>query len=157
MTITYQSLNKKILLIGLLIYSVLFFTIDYLNMPYTVMLESYGLSLVVTNILLNLVMASLGSLLVAINELLIKRTGITTQGDNISLLAVVFGLLTYGCTPCVIAIFASVGISFSVMVLPLAGLPYKIISLVLMIVAIIWTYQESKRKGCPIKLRRSES
>ncbi|MGE4378614.1 MAG: hypothetical protein AB7E16_01740, partial [Candidatus Izemoplasmatales bacterium] len=69
----------------------------------------------------------------------------------VSIFAGLFGLLTYGCTPCVIAFFSTIGISFAVAALPLAGLPYKLIALVLLIVGFFWLKYESNHVKCKMK------
>ena len=64
--------------------------------------------------------------------------------------SVLFGILTYGCTSCVIAFLSVIGITFAVAVLPLAGLPYKLISLGLLIVGFVWLIKEIKTSKCKI-------
>ena len=59
-------------------------------------------------------------------------------------------MFTYGCTTCLIALLANLGIIFSVMILPLAGLPYKIISLILILIGFLITINQIK-KGCKVK------
>ena len=88
-------------------------------------------------------MALLSAYLMSLSHWMFKVHGFNPKGENLSFVAILFGILTYGCTPCVIAFFASIGISFSVMVLPLAGMPYKIISLVLILIGIYWANKES--------------
>jgi hypothetical protein len=76
--------------------------------------------------------------------------GRESKGSNLSFFSILFGILTYGCTPCVIGFFAAVGISFSVAVLPLAGLPYKFISLLLIIAGLIWVIFSIKNTTCKV-------
>ena len=52
-----------------------------------------------------------------------------------------------------ISLFATLGITFSVMVLPLAGLPYKLISLVLIVIGIVWARTDLKRNSCEVNWR----
>jgi hypothetical protein len=76
-------------------------------------------------------------------------SGKESKGSNLSFASVLFGILTYGCTPCVISFFAAIGISFSVAVLPFAGLPYKFISLAFIIigfVSILWSVHRTTCK-----------
>jgi hypothetical protein len=51
----------------------------------------------------------------------------------------------------VIAFFASIGIAFSVIALPLAGLPYKFISLILILIGLFWIRKEID-KPCKVKI-----
>ncbi|HOW38795.1 MAG TPA: hypothetical protein PLZ76_07790, partial [Bacillota bacterium] len=135
-----------------LIQSVVFFTvflvlysmIDHLNLPYPEMIEIYGRSLVVINVLLNVVMSAAGAVLMALSGINVELRGKEGKGSNLGFFSVFFGMLTYGCTSCVISFFAAVGIAFSVVALPLAGLPYKLISLILVSIGLLWMVWEIK-------------
>ena len=131
-------------------YLLIFLILDYLNLPYPKMAQQYGWSLVATNLLLNFLMAGLGAYLLYLNQALLDKSGANSWGENLSFVAVIFGMLTYGCTPCVIAFFASLGIGFSVIVLPLAGLPYKLISLGLILIGLLWLKNDLKKTTCQI-------
>lgn len=147
-------LTKKYIIqwIGFFVFFMGIYTLlDSFNMSYAAMQMRFGTFTVVLHISLNVVMAALVSLLLnmsAANAAL--KTGKETKGSNLGFFSVMFGALTYGCTPCVIGFFASLGIAFSVAVLPLAGLPYKLISLVLIIGGLIWTHYEIERSTCPL-------
>ncbi len=63
------------------------------------------------------------------------------------ILSVIFGIFTYGCTPpCVISFLAVFGISFSVIALPFAGLPYKLISLALLFLGVFILKKRTRKK-----------
>lgn len=145
-----KDLNRKYFLISFVLFSILYFTLDYLNMGYSQMASEHGLWLVGVNILLNIVMASMSAFMISLSEHVLKEKGIKTKGDNISFLSVIFGILTYGCTPCVISFLSVFGISFSVAALPYQGLPYKLISLVLLALGIFIMFRELKRKSCKV-------
>ncbi|HRY77572.1 MAG TPA: hypothetical protein P5154_02280 [Candidatus Izemoplasmatales bacterium] len=141
-----------------LIQSVVFFTvflvlysmIDHLNLPYPEMIEIYGRSLVVINVLLNVVMSAAGAVLMALSGINVELRGKEGKGSNLGFFSVFFGMLTYGCTSCVISFFAAVGIAFSVVALPLAGLPYKLISLILVSIGLLWMVWEIKTGKCRV-------
>ena len=57
----------------------------------------------------------------------------------------------FGCLVSLIAFFANLGIAFSVVALPFAGLPYKFISLALILIGLFWTYREIEFGKCKIK------
>ncbi len=145
--------RKSILqsLLFFIIFMIIYTFIDRNNMSYTDMSQSFGSYLVYTNISLNIVMALLSSLMLMLSTANASLKGKESLGSNLSFVSVFFGILTYGCTPCVIAFFGSIGIAFSVAVLPLAGLPYKLISLLLIVIGIIWTYYEIKHGTCKVK------
>ncbi|MGD9964347.1 MAG: hypothetical protein AB7S96_03230, partial [Candidatus Izemoplasmatales bacterium] len=150
-TILLMQKEKKYIIQGMIVL-VLFLGIytllDYLNIGYKAMLDEYGLLLVVGNILLNIIMAFITAFMWNISTAMVKLTGKEGKGTFVSSFAVLFGMLTYGCTPCVIAFFSTIGITFAVAALPLAGLPYKLIALVLLIVGFFWLKYESNHVKC---------
>ena len=133
--------------IFILIYTI----IDHNNLSYGEMASIYGSYLVYTNVTLTALMAILSALLLLLSTANAELKGKESLGSNLSFVSVLFGILTYGCTPCVIAFFASLGIAFSVMALPLAGLPYKFISIGLLVLGLIWTYYELQYGKCKVK------
>ncbi|NTW96229.1 MAG: hypothetical protein HGB31_06380 [Erysipelotrichaceae bacterium] len=146
--------NKKMILQTLvfgLVFIVIYGMIDQLNMPYADMIHEYGMLLVILNISLNVIMASGSAFMLSLSTIMAQLKGKESMGSNLSFISVLFGILTYGCTPCVIAFFASVGIAFSVIALPYAGLPYKFISLGLILIGILWTLWEIKNGKCKVK------
>jgi len=146
--------EKKYLLQGSIIFvlfSGLYFLLDQLNIGYTQMMTDYGLYLVIGNIVLNFIMAFLSALMWNISTALVRLTGREGKGTFMSGFAFLFGMLTYGCTPCVIAFFSTIGITFAVAALPLAGLPYKLIALLLLLLGFIWLRYEANHVKCKIK------
>jgi hypothetical protein len=133
------------------VFMVMYTLIDVNNLPYATMMRNYGVLLVVLNIALNTVMAFMSSLMLLLSTANAELKGKESLGSNLSFVSVLFGILTYGCTPCVIAFFSVIGIAFSVAVLPLAGLPYKFISLALLIIGLVWTRHEIMHGTCKVK------
>lgn len=148
--IKIKDLNKKHLGVSFALMLLIYLTLDYLNMPYGEMARNFGLWLVGVNLILNLLMASISALMLVLADHVLKEKNIKTKGDNLGFLSVIFGILTYGCTPCVISFLAVFGISFSLIALPLAGLPYKIVSLLLLGLGIFILKKELARKACKI-------
>ncbi len=145
--------SRKMLLQGAAFFTffmIIYTMIDGFNLSYAAMAELYGFYLVLTNIFLNVLMAGLSAFLLNLSTAMAALKGKESKGSNLSFLSVLFGILTYGCTPCVIAFFASVGIAFSVIALPLAGLPYKFISLLLIVIGIFWTLREIRVGQCKV-------
>lgn len=134
-----------------LLATLIYFVIDYLNMSYQEMMNSYGIYLVLLNILLNIVMGIMTGFLLATSNLMISNKQINKAGSSISFLSMLFGMLTYGCTPCVVTFFANIGIAFAVVALPLAGLPYKLMSLLLLTIGILIALRQIKRGSCKVK------
>jgi hypothetical protein len=128
----------------------LYTVIDSFNMSYQAMNDQFGVGLVVLNISINVFMAMLSMIMMGLTSAQFQFAGKESKGSNMSFLSVFFGILTYGCTPCVISFFAAVGISFSVAVLPFAGLPYKFISLLLLIVGLVWVVKSIQKTTCTL-------
>ena len=130
--------------------------LDFLNIGYSEMISDYGFYLVVINIVVNLMMATLSAFMWNVSSGLVELTGKEGKGSFASGFAYIFGLLTYGCTPCVIALFSTIGLTFSVAVLPLAGLPYKFIAFGLLILGLLWLIYESNHVKCKVKNETSQ-
>lgn len=141
-------------LVSFLIYTgffmVIYYLLDSLNGGYTEIRNDYGAYLVTTNIVLNIFMSLLSAFMFNLSSALVDLTKKEGKGTFMTMFSVLFGVLTYGCTSCVIAFFAVIGITFSVAVLPLAGLPYKLISLGLLILGFFWLIREIKRSQCKL-------
>jgi hypothetical protein len=111
---------------------------------------TYGPLLPILNIGINIIMAVLSMGMMGLTSAQFDFSGRESQGSNLSFASVLFGILTYGCTPCVISFFAAIGISFSVAVLPFAGLPYKFISLMIIIIGFVWILWSIQRTTCKL-------
>lgn len=153
-TILAMQKQKKFIIQGIIVFALfitMYFLLDGLNMSYSDMITEYGLSLVIVNLILNVVMALTSAFMWNISSGLVKLTGREGKGSFLSGIAYVFGLLTYGCTPCVIAFFSTIGLTFSVAVLPLAGLPYKFMAFGLLILGLLWLIYETNHVKCKVK------
>ena len=153
-TILSMQKEKKFIIQGLVVFVIfmgLYTLLDFLNIGYGGMLEQYGILLVIGNILINIIMAFISAFMWNISTGLVKLTGKEGKGSLVSGAAVIFGMLTYGCTPCVIAFFSTIGITFAVAVLPLAGLPYKLLALILLVLGFFWLKYEANHVKCKIK------
>ncbi len=153
-TILSMQNQKKYIVQAIIVFTLfltLYFLLDSLNLSYVEMIDNYGIYLVVINIILNILMAMISAFMWNVSSALVKLTGREGKGSFLSGVAYIFGLLTYGCTPCVIALFSTIGLTFSVAVLPLAGLPYKFIAFGLLILGLIWLIYETNHVKCKIK------
>ncbi len=133
-----------------LFFMIIYTTLDGFNMSYAQMQMDYGQYLVILNIGLNILMAGLTALLLSLSTANVALKGKDTKGSNLGFLSILFGVLTYGCTTCVITFFTSIGIAFSVIALPMAGLPYKLISLLLILIGLWWTKREISSGVCKV-------
>lgn len=150
--------TKKYIIQGLLFFSffILIYTLlDGLNMSYANMVLEYGTFLVVINIILNVVMSLLSAVLMNLSTAMVELKGKEGKGSSFGFFSILFGIFTYGCTTCVIAFLASIGIAFSVIALPLAGLPYKLLSLVFIVIGLIWITKEIQHGKCKVSIANS--
>src|SRR5690554_3469702 len=115
--ITFSKKKRLELFLWTILFLVIYCVIDYLNMPYSKMMEIYGIYLVMINIIINTIMAFLGSLMFIMTSINISLTSKNLLASNASFIAVLFGILTYGCTACVIAFFTAIGINLIVIAL----------------------------------------
>ena len=123
-------------LIYLTVFSVIYFMLDYLSGGYGPLIKDYGVYLVVINVILNISMASISSLMFNLST---AQVALTRKGESVgylSFVSVILGFFTYGCTSCIITFLGVIVISFSVLILPLHNLPYKLIGLVILIAAL---------------------
>lgn len=146
---TTKYIVQGFIMFGL--FMVIYTIVDGLNMSYSEMQFTYGTYLVILNIVTNLVMSLGSALLMNLSTIMVELKGKEGKSSTFGSLSVLFGILTYGCTSCVIAFFASVGIAFSVVALPLAGFPYKVISLLLVSIGLFWMYKEIENGVCKVK------
>lgn len=146
--------TKKYLIQGIiffLLFVLIYTVVDRLNMTYIEMIAEYGLYLVILNITLNVIMSLMSAALMNLSTAMVELKGKEGKASTFGTISVLFGILTYGCTSCVIAFFASLGIAFSVIALPLAGLPYKLVSLLLLLIGLVWITKEIEHGKCKIK------
>lgn len=151
-----QKTRKYILQGGMFfaLFMLIYTIVDGLNLSYPAMAETYGRWLVVTNIVINGIMSFASALLLNLSTAMVTLKGREGKSANFGFFSVLFGILTYGCTTCVIVFLAAVGITFSVIALPLAGFPYKIIALVLIMIGLIWMFHELKHGRCKVDLKQ---
>lgn len=152
--LVYQKQKEKKYIISFIIYSTLFlfiyFLLDSLNGGYRKMTQDFGLYLVVVNITINIGMSLFSAHMFNLSSALVDLTKKEGKGTFMTMFSVLFGVLTYGCTSCVIAFFAVIGITFSVAVLPMAGLPYKLASILLLFIGYLWLRREIKHSQCKL-------
>ncbi len=155
-----QKLKTKNYILTMLGYFAFFLALytvlDYLNSPYPMMSATYGWWLVLINITLNTIMAALSAFLIGATSAQFDFSKKSSKGANATYASIIFGVFTYGCTPCVISFLAAIGISFSVAVLPLAGLPYKFMSFGLLILGLIWVLVAINKTTCKVNTTKDD-
>lgn len=119
---------------------------------YQVMTEVFGLPLVLTHISINVIIAVLSSIMVSFSIINYQLNSSEPIGSNaIPFFTFIFGLLTFGCTGCVVAFFTAVGIAFTPIILPAGNLLWKLLALVFTIGGFIWIMYSINNNKCKVK------
>jgi hypothetical protein len=122
------------------------------NTNYQLMTANFGIGVTITHIVINILIAILSSIMVAFSIINYKLTKIEPKGSNaIPFLTFIFGLLTFGCTSCVVAFLAAVGIAFSPLVLPNGNLIWKFVALLFVSLGFIWIMYSIQHTKCKIR------
>ena len=157
LNIIYKEQFKRknlLILIGLfIVFFSLYVFLDYEgNDNYSVMADEFGLFIVLVHIFINLIIGMLTATMVSfslINYTINKKEPV---GSNaIPFLTFLFGLLTFGCTGCVVAFLASVGIAFTPVILPFGNLYWKLAALLFVIIGFIWIMWSIEHTKCKVK------
>jgi len=149
-----KSRNNILYLLGtFILFFGLYVFLDFEgNTNYSVMAEDFGILTVSIHIVINILIAILSSIMVIFSIINFKLTKVEPKGSNaIPFFTFSFGLLTFGCTGCVVAFFSSVGIAFTPIVLPSGNLIWKVVALLFVILGFIWIMYSIEHTKCKIK------
>lgn len=106
---------------------------------------------------INITIALIATLMLSLSQIKLQLTNSEPKGaTSIPFLSFIFGLLTFGCAPCVIAFLGAVGITFTPVVLPFSNLPWKLILLALMVVAFFYILKTIDSSSCKVKSLNSD-
>lgn len=158
-TVMEEAKTKKNIwmMIGLfLFFTGLYIFLDFEgNENYSIMIENFGLGIVILHIIANIMIGLLSSIMVGFSIINYNITKKDPVGSNaIPFLTFLFGLLTFGCTSCVVAFLAAVGIAFSPLVLPNGNLLWKIIALLFVMVGFTWIMYSIQNAKCKIDTKQ---
>lgn len=127
------------------------------NTNYSVMTENFGLPIVVLHVFINILIAVLSARMMLFSIINYRLNQSEPIGSNaIPFVTWLFGLLTFGCTGCVVAFFSSVGIAFTPIILPQGNLLWKLIALGLVIIGYIYIMYSLEHSKCQIKSKKAE-
>jgi len=149
-----KHIKNILLLLGLFFFFLtIYLFLDFEgNTNYVVMTENFGLGVVILHFLLNVVIALLSAIMVGFSIINYRFTKIEPKGSSaIPFLSFILGLLTFGCTGCVVAFFGAVGIAFSPIVFPNGNLLWKIITVLFVIIGFAWIMYSIQNSKCKIK------
>ena len=153
--VKYEAKKRKnvFLLVGLFILFLgLYIFLDFEgNTNYNEMTEWVGLLVVLIHISVNIAIAILSAIMVGFSIINYNLTKIDPKGSNaIPFFTFIFGLLTFGCTGCVVAFLSAVGIAFSPLVLPAGNLIWKLVALLFVALGFFWIMYSIEHMKCRI-------
>ena len=146
--------NYIYLQIGLfLFFTGLYIFLDFEgNTNYSVMIESFGLGITLIHVIVNVIIGFLSMIMVSYSIINYSFTKKDVPGSNaIPLISFIFGILTFGCTSCVVAFLASVGIAFTPVLLPNGNLLFKFGALLIVLLGFIWVLYKLEHTTCEVK------
>ncbi len=151
-----QQKEKKYIGLFLLFWSLVYFLYAFLDYLYygsfTTMFEALSTGLIVGHQFLNLIIALIVAFMMSLSQIQLKLTAKEPVGSNsIPLFSFIFGLLTFGCAPCVITFLAVFGIAFTPLVLPFGNLLWKVILLFGVLGGFAWIAYRIQNTTCKIK------
>lgn len=148
--------SKKYIISGVFLFIIflgLYITLDYLNIRDNT--DKVLTSWIIINVFINIVIALFSSILLNLSTIMLELKLPGDKASNLGFFSILFGILTYGCTSCVVIFFTSIGIAFSPSIFPLIdvyyGIIYKLISLLLVFIGLLLVLRNIKKGVCKIK------
>lgn len=149
--------TKKYIIQGLIFFTIffsLYLILDYLNVRESV--DKPSNLWILSNILLNVLMGFASALLMNLSTVMVELKASGEGASNLGFFSVLFGILTYGCTSCVVIFFSAIGISFSPAIFPfinvLHGMLYKFLSLALIGLGLTLVLHNIAKGKCKVKV-----
>jgi len=116
-----------------------------------VMVDRLSPGLIVVHQITNLVIAGIATVMLSFSQIqlvLMKKEPL--GGNSIPFSSFIFGLLTFGCAPCVITFLSVIGIAFTPLVLPFGNLVWKLILLAFMGLGMAFVIKRIQNTVCKI-------
>lgn len=157
LTLVFQEQKKPKYVLLLAFYTLFFLgiytTLDYLgNDTYATMIQTFGYVTLILHIVVNIIISILTGLMMSLTTINLQLTKKEPKGSNTIPMASFFlGIFTFGCTGCVVAFLAAIGISFSPMILPMANLPWKLLALLIVSIGFLYIIRSIQNTTCEIK------
>jgi hypothetical protein len=115
------------------------------------MVNSLSPGLIVVHQITNLVIAGIATVMLSFSQIQLVLTKKEPLGGNsIPFSSFIFGLLTFGCAPCVITFLSVIGIAFTPLVLPFGNLVWKLILLAFMGLGMAFVIKRIQNTVCKI-------
>lgn len=117
----------------------------------SVMFDSLSGGLVVLHQLTNIIIAFIVTIMLSFSQIqLVLTKKEPLGGTSIPFFSFIFGLLTFGCAPCVITFLSVLGIAFTPIVLPFGNLVWKLILLSIMGLGVAFVLRRIQNTACKI-------
>ncbi|MFH5880969.1 MAG: hypothetical protein ACNA7U_03400 [Candidatus Izemoplasmataceae bacterium] len=157
-----EQLKTRNMLIWLAIFLVvltLYMMFDFLAFgSLNSMINELGVGLFIVHMLINLTMALLTSIMLSFTQIKLNLTKVEPKGSNtIPVVSFVFALFTFGCTPCVIAFLAAVGIAFTPIIFPYGNLLWKLLLLLFIGLSTIYILYSVHKGTCKAKISNNQA
>lgn len=149
-----KSRNNILLFIALFIlFFGLYVFLDFEgNTNYQVMTSNFGLGIVIVHVFINVIIGFLSATMVTFSIINYRLTKVEAIGSNaIPFVTFLFGILTFGCTSCVVAFLSAIGIAFTPLVLPSGNLIWKIVALLFVLAGFLWIMYSIEHTKCKLK------
>ncbi|MFW6298340.1 MAG: hypothetical protein ACOC14_01540 [Bacillota bacterium] len=148
-----ESKNLWILAGVLLLVFTLYSSLDLLQHgSLSAMIANLGMPLLFLHIVINIIMATFSALMISLSQIKLNLTKSEPKGaTGIPFLSFIFGLLTFGCAPCVVTFLAAVGISFTPIVFPNGNLLWKFILIGLLAIGFVYILYSIEKGTCKVK------
>lgn len=147
--------RNNILMFGLLFvfFLALYIFLDFEgNTNYSIMISNYGIGITLVHIFINVIIGVLSSIMVGFSIINYRLTKIEPKGSNaVPFLTFIFGILTFGCTSCVVAFLSAIGIAFTPIVFPNGNLLWKLVALLFVVIGFIFVMYSIHNTKCKIK------
>ena len=156
-TLVGQQAKTKNNILMLSALFVMFFTLYVFldfegNTSYSIMVQNFGIGVTILHIFINILIAVLSSIMVGFSIINYRINKVEAKGSNaIPFLTFIFGILTFGCTSCVVAFLSAVGIAFTPLVLPNGNLLWKLGALLFVILGFLFVMYSIQNTKCKIK------
>lgn len=136
----------------------LYLFLDYLWYgSFAQMSAELSTGLIILHQITNLTVSFVVTVMLSFSQIQLSLTKTEPAGGNaIPFFSFIFGLLTFGCAPCVITFLGAIGIAFTPLVLPFGNLVWKLILLALMVFGLGFVLYRIQNTVCDIKPKASK-
>lgn len=158
LSMVYQESKKTSNIIMLIALTIFFFGLYIFldfegNGNYQNMIEQFGVFITIIHIIANLIIGVMSGIMITFSIINYRFTKKEPKGNTaIPFISFIFGLLTFGCTSCVVAFLSAIGIAFTPILLPNGNLIWKMVALLFVSIGFIWILYSIQNTKCKVKI-----